>query len=147
MSPGLYTDAGAWLVVALLTQGNYDEAKAVGLDAAAVADKILALSPGDRTALYALALMQQSTLGDAASSELRPREAIPSYLRAVAVQQTLIDFDPGNTVAQNNLASVQWSLAETYWALGEVDEALETLDASRATMELAGTGGPGRVAL
>ena len=96
-------------------------------DASNVADGILALNPGDRTALYALALMQQS-LGDASTSELRPQEAIPPYLRAAVVQQTLVDFDPKNMVAQNNLASVQWSTSEAYWAMGQVDDALEMLD-------------------
>ena len=137
---GLYTDAGAWLVVAHLTQGNYDEARSIAEDASNVADGILTLNPGDRTALYALALMQQS-LGDASTSELRPQEAIPSYLRAATVQQTLVDFDPKNTVAQNNLASVQWSTAEAYWAMGEVDDALEMLDATRATSRISGEAG------
>ena len=125
---GLYTDAGAWLVVGLLIEGKYDEAKSIAEEASKVADGILTLNPGDRTALYALALMQQS-LGDASASELRPQEAIPPYLRAAAVQQTLVDFDPKNMVAQNNLASVQWGTAEAYWAMGEIDDALKMLDA------------------
>jgi tetratricopeptide (TPR) repeat protein len=137
---GLYTDAGAWLVVALLTQGRSDEARSIAEEASDVADGILALNPGDRTALYALALMQQS-LGDASTSALRPEEAVPPYLRAAAVQQTLVDFDPKNMVAQNNLASVQWSTAEAYWAMGQVDEALEMLDTARATLRISGAGG------
>jgi tetratricopeptide (TPR) repeat protein len=137
---GLYTDAGAWLVVALLTQGRYDEARSVAEDASNVADGILTLNPGDRTALYALALMQQS-LGDASASELRPQEGIPSYLRAAAVQQTLVDFDPKNTVAQNNLASVQWSTSEAYWAMGQVEDALEMQDSARATLRISGEAG------
>jgi len=137
---GLYTDAGAWLVVALLTQGKYDEARSVAEDASNVADGILTLNPGDRTALYALALMQQS-LGDTSVSELRPQESIPSYLRAAAVQQTLVDFDPKNTVAQNNLASVQWATSQAYWALGQVDDALETQDSARATLRISGEAG------
>ena len=137
---GLYTDAGAWLVVALLTQGKSEEARSIAVDASNVADGILALNPGDRTALYALALMQQS-LGDASTSELRPEEAIPPYLRAAAVQQTLVDFDPKNMVAQNNLSSVRWATSEAYWAMGQVDEALEMLDATRATLRISGEGG------
>ena len=137
---GLYTDAGAWLVVAHLIQGNYDEARSIAEDASNVADGILALNPGDRTALYALSLMQQS-LGDASASELRPEEAIPPYLRAAAVQQTLVDFDPKNTVAQNNLASVQWTTSETYWAMGQVDDALEIQDSARATLRISGAAG------
>ena len=61
-------------------------------------------------------------------------------------QQRQIDLDPGDTIAHNNLGTVQWSLADTYWTLGEVDEALETLDASRATMELGRHGRTRRVA-
>ncbi len=137
---GLYTDAGAWLVVGLLIEGKYDEAKSVAAEASNVADGILALNPGDRTALYALALMQQS-LGDASVSELRPQEAVPPYLRAAAVQQTLVDFDPKNMVAQNNLASVQWSTAEAYWAMGEIDDAFGMLDATRATARISGEAG------
>jgi tetratricopeptide (TPR) repeat protein len=138
----LYTDAGAWLTVGLLIEGRYDEARAVGEDASKVADGILAQRPGDRIALYALALMQQS-LGDASVSELQPQAAIAPYLRAAVVQQTLVDFDPKNIVGQNNLASVQWSTSEAYWALGQVDDALEMLDAVRATGRIAGEGGTG----
>ena len=137
---GLYTDAGAWLVVAHLTQGNYEQARSIAEDASNVADGILAQNPGDRTALYALSLMQQS-LGDASASELRPEEAIPPYLRAAAVQQTLVDFDPKNTVAQNNLASILWTTSETYWAMGQVDDALEMQDSARATLRISGEAG------
>ena len=136
----LYTDAGAWLTVGLLIEGRYDEARAVGEDASKVADGILAQRPGDRIALYALALMQQS-LGDASVSELQPQAAIAPYFRAAVVQQTLVDFDPKNIVAQNNLASVQWSTAEAYWTMGQVDDALEMLDATRTTGRIAGEGG------
>jgi tetratricopeptide (TPR) repeat protein len=139
---GLYVDGAAWLVTALLADGRLEEAKAIGTEASDVADRILAQRPGDRTALYALTLIQQ-TLGDAALSNLRPREAIPFHLRATAVQQALVDLDPGNKVAQNNLGSAQWALAESYWALGEVDDALDALDMSVASMRVAGEGGAG----
>jgi hypothetical protein len=76
-------------------------------------------------------------------NQLRPREAIPFHIRAVAVQQTMVDFDPGNNIAHNNLASAQWSLAESYWSLGEVDEALATLDATAASARISGEGGAG----
>ena len=137
---GLYTDAGAWLVVAHLTQGKYDEARSIAEDASKVADGILALNPGDRTALYALSLMQQS-LGDASASELRPQEAIPPYLRAAAVQQTLVDFDPKNMVAQNNLASVQWSTSEAYWAMGRDRRLTGDAGCARATSRISGEAG------
>ncbi len=137
---GLYTDAGAWLSVAFLIDGRNDEGRAVADDASKVADRILAQNPGDRTALYALALMQQ-TLGDLSTTELRPEEAISPYLRAAAVQQTLVDFDPKNSVAQNNLASVQWSTSEAYWRMGQIDDALDMLDATRATARISGEGG------
>jgi hypothetical protein len=74
-------------------------------------------------------------------SELRPQAAIAPYLRAAVVQQTLVDFDPKNTVAWNNLASVQWSTSEAYWTMGQVDDALEMLDAIRTTARTAGEGG------
>ncbi len=137
---GLYTDAGAWLVVAYLTQGRYDEARSLAEDASNVADGILTQNPGDRTALYALSLMQQS-LGDASVSDLRPQESIPHYLRAVAVQQTLVDFDPKNTVAQNNLAAVQGSTAQAYRAMGQVDDALELQESVRPTLRISGASG------
>jgi hypothetical protein len=125
-----------------MIDGRYDDAKKVGIEAAVVADQVLAQRPGDRTALFAQGLIQ-TTLGDATLSVLRPREAIPFHVRAVAVQQTMVDFDPGNNIAQNNFASAQWSLAETYWVLGEVDESLSTLDATAATGRISGEGGAG----
>jgi len=139
---GLYVDAGAWLVVALLIDNRFDEARAIGKDASSVADQILTQRPGDRTALYALALMQQS-LGDASLTELRPQESMPFFLRGATVQQALVDLDPGNKVAQNNLASILVSLAESYWAQGDVNDALEVLDSAIAVAMLAGDGGAG----
>jgi hypothetical protein len=139
---GLYAESAAWLIPALMIDGRYDDAKKVGIEAAVVADQVLAQRPGDRTALFAQGLIQ-TTLGDATLSVLRPREAIPFHVRAVAVQQTMVDFDPGNNIAQNNFASAQWSLAETYWVLGEVDESLSTLDATAATGRISGEGGAG----
>jgi hypothetical protein len=139
---GLYAEAAAWLIGALMIDGQFDEARKVGLDAGTVADQVLAQRPGDRTALFAQGIIQ-SSLGDATLNQLRPREAIPFHIRAVAVQQTMVDFDPGNNIAQNNLASAQWSLAETYWTLGEVDESLATLDSTAASARISGEGGAG----
>ena len=139
---GLYAEAAGWLIGSLMLDGQFDEARKVGLDAGAVADQVLAQRPGDRTALFAQGIIQ-SSLGDATLNQLRPREAIPFHIRAVAVQQTMVDFDPGNNIAHNNLASAQWSLAETYWVLGEVDESLATLDATAASGRISGEGGAG----
>ena len=139
---GLYAESAGWLIPSLMIDGKFDEARKVGLDAAAVADQVLAQRPGDRTALFAQGIIQ-SSLGDATLNQLRPGEAIPFHIRAVAVQQTMVDFDPDNNIAQNNLSSAQWSLAETYWILGEVDESLATLDATAASARTAGEGGAG----
>jgi len=105
-----------------------------------VADKILAQRPGDRSALFAQGIIQ-SALGDAAVAQSRPQDAIPFHIRAVAVQQTLVDLDPSNKISQNNLGSTYWSLAESYWALGELDDSLETYDATGAALKLSGDGG------
>jgi hypothetical protein len=59
----------------------------------------------------------------------------------VAVQQTLVDLDPGNKISQNNLGSNYSSLAESYWALGEIDDALETYDSTNVTLKVSGEGG------
>jgi hypothetical protein len=139
---GLYAEAAAWLIPALITAGRIDDAKAVGADAAAVADGILAQRPSDRQALFAQGLIQ-SSLGDAATSNLRPHEAIPYHLRAVVVQQTLVDFDPGNKINHNNLASVLWTLAGTYWSIGAVDDAFAALDSANTSLAIAGEGGAG----
>jgi len=139
---GLYAEGAAWLIPALMIDGRFEEARQVGMEGAAVADQVLAQRPGDRLALFAQGLIQ-SSLGDATLSQLRPRDAIPFHIRAVAVQQTMVDFDPGNNIAQNNLASVLWSLAETYWVLGEVDESLATLDSAAGTGRISAEGGAG----
>jgi tetratricopeptide (TPR) repeat protein len=139
---GLYAEAAAWLIPALITAGRVDDARAVGADAAAVADGVLAQKPGDRQALFAQGLIQ-SSLGDAASSSLQPHEAIPYHLRAVVVQQTLVDFDPGNKINHNNLASVLWTLSGTYYAIGAIEDALATLDSANASLAIAGEGGAG----
>ncbi len=138
---GLYTEGGAWLMPALLSEKRYDDARRVGDETAAVAEKLLKQRPADRWALYSLSLIRSSMADTAALIELRPLEAIPIYERARQVQQTMVDFDPGNTISQNNLGSILWSTAEAYWLAGQPRESERMLQTSLGPMEIAGKGG------
>ena len=136
----LYAEAGAWRVSALIQAGRNEEARLVGADNGALADRILALRPGNLSALFSQAITQGS-LGDLAMSELRPADAVTQQLRGLAVQRTLTSLDPSNAISQNNLASGLWGLGDAYWVSGQPRESLQTLEEGIAAMHLASKGG------
>ena len=136
----LYAEAGAWRVSALIQAGRNEEARLVGADNGALADRILALRPGNLSALFSQAITQ-SSLGDLAMSELRPADAVTQQLRGLAVQRTLTSLDPSNAISQNNLASGLWGLGDAYWASGQPREALQVIEEGVTAMHLASKGG------
>ena len=76
-----YAEAGAWRVEALFNLGRYDEARSVGKDAVAVAEKVLERRPGYRLTLHAQQIME-SEFGVLASADLDPLEAARASQKA-----------------------------------------------------------------
>lgn len=136
-----YTEAGAWIVQASAAGGNSELAKSVGADAAALADQVLALRPGNKLSLYAQGVIF-SNLAGVAVDDMRPEEAVKMGLRARGVQQMLVTMDPGNTVAHNNYAAATSGLSDAYWVLGRIKDSTATWEEAVSSMRVASKGGP-----
>jgi tetratricopeptide (TPR) repeat protein len=135
-----FAEAGAWIVPALLSQKRADDARRAGLDAADIADQILRLRPGNMNALYSQGILQ-STLGDLEAEALNPAGSMPFYARAVDVQTTLVNLDPGNSISLNNRASAYWSRANSLWSMGKTREALQSFELAASDMAISGKAG------
>jgi tetratricopeptide (TPR) repeat protein len=120
----MYAEAGAWQVEVLQHLGRNDEARAVGIDAAAVAAKVLEVRPAYRKALHADQLIQ-SDLGGLAQDDLRPAEATAYTLHSLDVSRVEIKLDPNNTVAWNNLSISFLTLGDVAWSQGRVRESVD----------------------
>jgi hypothetical protein len=137
-----YAEASAWLVQALVPTGRGDDARRIGADGSAVAEKVLALRPNDMNALYAQGLIV-SGLTELANDELRPDEARELGQRSEAIQLTLQRLDPANSISVNNLAAARLRTGFANWTLGRFDEGLRYLDRAAENMEQAGKAGAG----
>ncbi len=126
-----YAEAGAWEVIALQNLGRNDEARRVGEDAVALADKVLERRPGYRLALHAQQLIE-SGLTVVAQNDLNPAEALRSATRAVQSSRVLLNLDPNSTETAANLGWALAGLGDSLWAAARLREAipryLEALD-------------------
>ncbi len=118
-----YAEAGAWTVSALANLGRNDEARRLGEDAMAVADKVLERRPGYRLALHAEQVIE-SDLAQVATNDLNPAEALRICERGVQISQSLINLDPGNVVSINNMGVAHQGVGDALWAVGRVREAI-----------------------
>jgi tetratricopeptide (TPR) repeat protein len=119
-----YAEAGGWLLNALIDLGHNDDARRVGADAGAVADKVLELRPGYILALHAQELILDSLAG-LARNDMRPAEAVTLGKRAVGVSHTLIKFDPNNIISFSNWSVALVRLGDASWQAGKLRESLE----------------------
>jgi tetratricopeptide (TPR) repeat protein len=120
----MYAEAGAWQLEVLQRLGRIDEARAVGIDAAAVAAKVLEVRPAYRNALHANQLIQ-GDLGGLAQDDLRPAEAIAYNLRSIDISRVQIKLDPNNTIAWNNLSIAYLTVGDVAWSQGRVRESVD----------------------
>ncbi len=118
-----YADAAAWLVTALQNLGRNDEARSIGEDAVALADKVLEQRPGYRLALHAQQVIE-STLSGVAQNDLNPAEALRIGQHNEQISTTLLNLDPNSFVSANNLGSAHQSLGDALWAMGRLHEAI-----------------------
>jgi|GEM_PF-4688069 len=135
-----YAEAGAWRIEALFGLGRYDEARAVGKDAVAVAEKVLERRPGYRLALHAQQIME-SEFGGLASADLNPLEAARASQRAESVSATILRLDPDNTTSINNLAVAELESGNDLWAAGRLREGILSLRRSAEDFGRASAGG------
>jgi AAA+ ATPase superfamily predicted ATPase len=119
----VYAESGAWLVSALAQLGRNDEARRGGLDALAIADKVVEQRPGYRLALHAAQIIQ-SDLAQVANNELDPKEAMRLQQRGAEISVTLLKLDPANTVNINNAGVADQGIGDALWAMGKLREAI-----------------------
>jgi tetratricopeptide (TPR) repeat protein len=142
----LYADAGAWLVTALQNLGRNDEARRIGEESVAFADKVLERRPGFRLALHAQQVIE-STLSGVALNDLDPSEALRISLRNEQISLTLLNLDPKNLVSINNLGVAHQSLGDSLWSTGRFREAMPYYHEMFSDFVNAASGGTGPVIL
>ena len=119
----LYAEAGAWEVNGLASVGRRDEARRVGADAVATAEKVLEMRPGYRLALHAEQVVIGG-LGNAAGDDLNPLEGLRYAHKGEQVSATLLNLDPNNVTSINNLAVSHSNIADSLWYAGQLREAI-----------------------
>jgi hypothetical protein len=126
-----YVEGGAWRVGALVNMGRNAEARSLGEDAVALADRLLERRPGYRLALHGQQIIE-SSLSNVAQNELNPAEAVRLGLRTEQISYTLLKLDPDNIVTLNNLGVAHQTLGDSLWAAGKLGAAnayyLKSLD-------------------
>ena len=120
----LYAYSGAWDVQALFSAGHDDEARAVGVKADAMVDKVLAQRPTHLLALKSQQLLG-TNLGFAALNDMDPARAVPLFERALSSSQNLSRLDPGNRVIRFNLAVTIASIGDALWVMGKPHASLQ----------------------
>jgi tetratricopeptide (TPR) repeat protein len=118
-----YAEAGAWLVSALANLGRNDEARRRGVDALAIADKVLEKRPGYRLALHAEQIIE-SDLAQVATNDLNPTETLQISQREVQIGQSLLTLDPENVVSMNNMGVAHQGVGDALWSMGRVRDAI-----------------------
>lgn len=135
-----YAEAGAWRMESLYNLGRYDEARSVGNDAVAVAEKVLERRPGYRLALHAQQIIE-SEFGALASADLNPLEAARASQRAEAISATVLRLDPDNTTSINNLAVAELDTGNALWDAGRLREGVLSMRRSADDFGRASAGG------
>jgi hypothetical protein len=141
-----YAEASAWMVNGLIGLGRNDEAHKLGIEAIAIADKVLEQRPGFRLALHAEEVVEGG-LTTVALNDLDPAESLRIAKLDDRTSETLLRLDPKNTVSNNNMSVAHSSEGDALWAAGRLREALPYYVKSLDDLGRAATGGAGYVIL
>jgi hypothetical protein len=142
----LYAESASWAVNAMVALGRNDEAKRLGVDTLAVADKVLEQRPGYRLALHAEQIVE-GCLSQVAQAELDPAEAVRINDRNMQVSLALLKLDPNNTTSINNLGVANQTYGDALWAQGKLQDAIRYYLKSLADYSGAADGGAGFIVI
>jgi tetratricopeptide (TPR) repeat protein len=123
---GQYAYIGGWLIEALGYLDRHEEARTVAAQTGEVADRLVEQRPGDLLALKAQQLIA-SNIGFINLNDMRDAEAIADARTALAASGSIMRFDPGNEIAQFNLAVDKWLLSDAQWAMGQPADAVDSM--------------------
>jgi tetratricopeptide (TPR) repeat protein len=135
-----YAEASAWQMTALQPLGRDDQARQVGEDAMRVAGLVLEKRPGNMSALRARALAADA-LAATEGFDLHTRKALALAEQGARDWEAILQLDPSNQIAWNNLVNAR--LGAGFWSLGlgNIREAQEqwraALDVERNVKEAA----------
>ena len=136
----IYVDSAAWAVQTSVFTGRYELAEKTGAEGTALAQKILALRPGNKRAITAQAVIATNLTG-IALDQMRPAEALEKSRRAVEMQQILVSMDPGNTVTRNNFAAAMSTQSDAAWSMGRIRDSINAWEVATESIRKAAAGG------
>jgi tetratricopeptide (TPR) repeat protein len=142
----MYADAASWQIGALQNLGRNEEARRIGDDADALADRVLERRPGFRLALHAKQVIE-NVLTAVAQNDLNPIEALLVARRGETTSVALLNLDPNSTVSANNLGGAYQSLGDALWAAGRLREAISYYQKSLDSFAKATAGGSSQTVL
>jgi len=135
-----YLETAGWTIETLDFMGRLDEARALGTDATALAQKLLELRPSYRKALHAAQLIE-NFLGETEMTAMNPTEALAHFRRGRDLSLDIIKLDPNNTTAYNNLGATVDNMAAADFESGHVrDSFADALHAQEAAARAARAG-------
>jgi hypothetical protein len=114
-----YLDTAGWTIETLDYMGRLDEARTLGLDATALAQKLLEQRPSYRKALHAGQLIE-NFLGETEMTAMNPAAALVHLRRSRDFSLAQIKLDPINTIAYNNLSATEDNMNNADWETGHV---------------------------
>jgi hypothetical protein len=114
-----YVQTAGWTIETLDFMGRLDEARALGLDATALVQKLLEQRPSYRKALHAAQLIE-NFLGETEMTAMNPAAALVHLRRGRDFSLAQIKLDPNNTTAYNNLGATDDNMNNADWEIGHV---------------------------
>ena len=138
----LYAEAGAWRTGSLATLGRNEEATREAQGDVEVAEKVLALRPGNRLTLHAEQIIV-SNIAAAEINTLDPIGAERDTRRMEKVSQTLLGMDPNNVTSLNNMGVAHQTLGDSLWLSGHLQESMPYYAKSLEDYRRSTTGGSG----
>ncbi len=129
-----YAEAASWQTSALSNLGRFDQLRQVTTDALAVTGKVLAVQPGNMSALRAEAVLLDNLAG-VEWTDLHLHRALELERHVTRDWERTVRLDPSNQIAWNNLGGSRMQLAGELFSVGEVAAGVEQERAALAVAQ------------